>query len=360
MEDNIINDNNAVNPWGDSPAPVTAPETPVTPITPETPPTDNPPPIETPEIVPPEVEPEKETLTPAAEKVVEVEKIVEKIVEKHPEFKDDDTRALYEAILTGGEREIEVKKYLDEKYKDYNSMSDIDAVKEQLKKSNPSWSSKDIEAEIRFKYGKSLETIDLNEIDRDTDPEAYDKAVQHNDDVERRELLLERDGRDARIALNESKKTIELPKIPTSEKPVETPPQLTQEEVDELNRKWEAEVTTAMAGLGDLKFNIGDEEVTYKLTDEEKSATMEFMKGFTGEALAKDLGWMDENGNENLLKIAEDRLKLKAIEKILSSAATQSKTAAKKEVIAEIKNIDTKPKPDTPEVGVAPAEAFWG
>lgn len=348
MEENNTN-NNDVNLWDDSPSEVIAQEAPITPEpTPE--PTAEP----TPEPIT-NTEPEP---TPVAEKVVEVEKVIEKVIEKHPEFKDEYSKAIYEAILAGGEKEVEIKKYLDEKYRDYNTMSDMDTVKEKLKRDNPSWSPKDIDAEIKFKYGKTFEKVDLSEIDSDEEPQKYAEAIKHNEDIERRELLLERDGRDARYALEQLKKSIELPNIPKAEAAPEVQAP-TQEEVDELNRKWEAQVNSEMAKLGDLKFKVGDEEVTYKLTDDDKATTTEFMKNFTGEELAKDLGWVDENGNENLLKIAEDRLKLKAFEKIFASSATQIKTATKKEVMAEIKNIDLTPSPQSPEVGVNAADVLW-
>lgn len=300
-------------------------------------------------------EPAHETIPPVTEKIVEVEKIVEKIVEKHPEFKDDYSKTLYEKLLGGDEDEL--YSYLSEKKKNFETMSDMDVVKEKIKKDNPSWSGKDIDSEIKFKYGKSLEYIDLDSIDVDVDPDKYEQAEKYNEDVDRRILLLERDARDSRSWLNENKKSIELPKIAKEE--IQHPKQPTQEEIDELNQKWVDHVTQEMPKLSDFKFKIGDEEVTYKITDEDKVSQTEYMKDFNGQKIATDLGWIDENGNENVLKIAEDMLKLKNFEKILSSAGTQVKTSATKEVIAEIKNVDLAPKSSSPELSTSVAELLW-
>jgi len=267
------------------------------------------------------------------EKIVEVEKIIE----KYPEFKDEYSKSLYEKLLQGDEDEL--YSYLSEKKKNYEVMSDYDVVKENLKKSNPQWSAKDVEAEIKFKYGKEFDKIDISAIDREDEPEAYEKAVRHNDDVERRELILERDARDARIALEAQKKNIELPKISKEEaKPEVNQP--TQEEIDELNRQWEAEVEAEVPKLSDITFKVENEEVVYKITDAEKREMAATMKDFeVGDYFSKR-GWFNEDGQPNIKQITEDVYKLENMGKILSASASKIKTSTKKDVVAEIKNVD--------------------
>lgn len=301
--------------------------------------------------------PTNEPITePKKEEPVVQEKVIEKIIEKYPEFKDDYSKQMYEAVRNGKENEL--YDYLQRKNKDYEVMSDIDVVKEKLKIDNPTWTAKDVETEIKYKFGTIPSKKDLSAIDRELDPDLYDKAVELNDSIDQKELLLTREARDARLALNETKKNIEFPKI--QDDPVEPVKELTQEEIDELNQKWEQHVTDEMPKLSDFKFKVGDEEVSYKITDEDKAAQTEYMKGFTGEKVAKDLGWIDENGNENVLKIAEDMLFLKNREKIVASMATQMKTKATKEVVAEIKNVDlNNPSPSSPEVKQDVGAMIW-
>lgn len=303
------------------------------------------------------VEPEvKVESTIVKDEPVVQEKIVEKIVEKYPEFKDDYSKSLYQSLLDG--KDSDVYEYLQKKNKDYNTMSDVDVVKEKLKLDNPTWTAKDIDVEMKYKFGDIPAKKDLSGIDQTLDPDEYDKAVQFNDSVDQKELLLTREARDGRIALEGTKKNIEFPKIAQPEK--EEAKQITQEEIDELNRKWDAHVEQEIPKLSDFKFKVGDEEVSYKISDEDKATQTAYMKGFNPEALVKDLGWIDENGNENVLKIAEDVLKLKNIEKIIASAVTQSRVSATKKIVDDIKNVDLNPRsPSSPETGASLGEVLW-
>lgn len=309
-----------------------------------------------------EVTPEPTTVTTTETPEVKpepvvTEKVVEKIVEKFPEFKDDYSKALYQSLLEGNDNEV--YEYLQKKNKNYETMSDVDVVKEKLRLDNPTWTAKDVDVEMKYKFGDIPAKKDLSEIDQTLDPEAYDRAVQFNDAVDQKELLLTREARDGRIALESTKKNIEFPKIAQPEK--EEVKQLTQEEIDELNRKWDAHVDQEIPKLSDFKFKVGDEEVSYKISDEDRVSQNAYMKSFTPDALVKDLGWIDENGNENVLKIAEDVLKLKNLEKIIASAVTQSKVSATKQVVDEIKNVDLNPRSaSSPEIGADLGAVLWG
>jgi len=302
----------------------------------------------------PVVTPAAEVVEPTIqEKIVEVEKIIE----KHPEFKDDYSKQIYQAILDGKEEEL--KSYFDEKFRDYTVISDRENIEYKLKKENPSWSQKDIESEIKFKYGKTFDRIDTDSIDADLEPEKYQRAIAHNEDVERRELMLERDGRDARLWNNEQKKAIELPKIPTAEATPQTPA-LTQEQIDESNREWEAKVVAGIPTVSDFKFDIDGEEVSYKITDQEKGVMTEYMKQFEVKDYLTKRGWFDAEGNPNVKAITEDVYKLENIKKIIASTATQMKTEATKKVVAEIKNLDLTTPQGSPELSADVPSMIWG
>lgn len=316
-------------------------------------------PVETPsseEIKPiEEVKPEtvqetpKETETPVEAPVIQ-EKVVEKIIEKLPEFKDEYSKQLFEAIQEGKEQEL--YEYLRNKNTDYNTMSDVDVVKKQMKLQNPTWGDKYIDVEFKTKYGNLSQPKDLSQIDSELEPEEYQKAVEFNESLEMKEVLLGQAATDARISLENTKKTIEFPKI-AKEEVVAQEQALTQEQVDELNRKWEANVEAEIPKLSDLKINVNGEEIVYKITQEDKDAKLAYMKDYNGQKMALDRGWIDADGNENVLKIAEDLFILENYQKVIASAATQMKTTATKEVLAEIKNIDLKPdskSPDAPQV----------
>lgn len=272
--------------------------------------------------------------------IKEVIREVEKIVEKYPEM-DEHTKEIFDALMAGEEDTL--LNYLSEKKRDYNTMSDYDAVKTQLKKDNPRWSNEDVELQIEVKYGE-LVKIDLNSIDAELDLEKYERAELYNKQVERNEKLLKVDARDARILLTDAKKELKLPKIKVDEVPSN---ELTPEQIAANQLKWEQDVTDEVPKLTDFVVKVGDkdsgyEDVSFKVDDKEKTELVEFMKGFSLPTLAKRLGWVDKDGKPNIQKAAGDVLKLEKDDQRIKSAFTQGKTAGSKGTIAEIKNIDLK------------------
>lgn len=267
--------------------------------------------------------------------------VVEKVVERYPEMSDD-AKKLLEALQQG--KEEEVYNYLSEKRKDYSTMSDYDVVKESIIRNNPNWTEKDVAIEIKSKYGNLAAKKDLSEIDEDIYPEEYQRAVEFNEMIEERETILARDAREARRILEEQKKNIEFPKL--TQEAVE--PEVDPQEVERLNKLWEDMVDVEVPKLSDFKYKLNGEDVVYKITDEEKVALTKTMKDFNASDYLFKRGWFDQDGNPNILKIAEDRYRLENEGRIIGSVATQIKNATRKEVISrDIKNIDMEDKSST-------------
>lgn len=284
---------------------------------------------------------EQVTITDVAppEQPKEIIKEVEKIVEKLPEFKSEVAKRIFEA----GDDTEALKTFYEfatEKNKDYTTMSSVDVVREALKKDNPQWNNKEVELELRVKYGDDLEKIDVSEIDKDINPDEYKEAIDHNRKVEQKLLLLERDARDNRHSLIEKQKSLELPKIEKQAPANQAPQGPTAEEVEEANRQWVSQVEKETQNLGDFKVNIGDKEVTYKFSPEERQQAIAKVKDFNFETFAKDRGWVKEDGTSNTLRIAEDVQLLNNVEKIVKAVSTQAQTIQTREVIKDIKNIE--------------------
>lgn len=300
--------------------------------------------------------PEATITEPAKQEPQVIEKVVEKIVEKYPEFKDESAKQLFEQFVEGNTDAV--YNYLEQIKKNYDTMSDVDVVRASLADKNPQWTQKDVELEMRAEYGQKLEKYDLNEIDKELEPDVYKEAVAHNKQVEDNMLRLERAARDGRIALKEKQKTIELPKITKEETP-KAPEGLTQEQIDESKRLWAESAAAQVPNLADFKFQVGDaknpEEVVFNVTPEEKAARVEAMKTWNGADFMKSRGWQNEDGQFNLLKIAEDVHTLENLPKIIKSVYSQAKTSTTKEVVSEIKNIDLSGNPNT-SVAATPAD----
>ncbi len=277
-----------------------------------------------------------EIVSDEAEEIVTPEAVVvaeEKVVERYPEMRDD-AKKLLEALQAG--KEDELFNYLSEKRKDYEAMSDYDVVKENIMRSNPNWTEKDVAIELKSKYGGLSAKKDLSQIDEDIYPEEYQSAVEFNELIEERETILARDAREARRVLDEQKKNIEFPKLTQ-----EVQNQPTEEEIAEANKQWEAMVVSEVPKISDFKYKLNGEDVVYKITEEERTNLTETMKGFNASEYLSKRGWFDQEGNPNILKISEDVYKLENQGKMIGSVATQIKTATRKEVISrDIKNID--------------------
>lgn len=323
----------------------------------------------------PVVDPKKEVEKPVAEgseveipPVTEpkvVEKIVEKIVEKYPEFKNENDKALYDA-WTNGEMD-KVKDYWRMMDKNYDTMSDIDVVREGLSQKNPAWTKEDVELELRAEYGKQLEKYNMADFDIEVDPDAYKDALAHNERADENLLRLQRASRDHRVTLKEQQKLIELPKINKEEAPVTAAPSApTQEQIDESKRLWAEAAATQVPALADYTFQVGDdknpEEVVFTVTPEEKAAKVELMKIWEGEDFMVRRGWKNADGSFNLLKIAEDEHTLENVTKIAKSAYTQGVTNGRKLEVSVIKNIDNeKNRQDAIPAPAADAgELVWG
>jgi len=304
-----------------------------------------------------------DTTAPADEtsKPVEVIKEVEKIIEKQPEFKNEKSKQLFEQLTNAEdpkEAEKTVLEYLREKNRDYSVMSDIDVVKAALRKENPTWTKDDVDLKIRRTYGKDLTTIDLSSIDADLEPEKYDKAKTHNEDVENALADLRLDALQKRPVLIQAQQELELPSIkPSQQEPPAVGP--TPEEVEAANKQWLQAVDSSLSGLSEIKQSIDNKEVVYALNDEDKTALKSQMETFNLLDFSKKRGWQNEDGTPNVTKLAEDVLKLQNFDKITKSYAGQIKTEATKDVLKSIKNVDDAKRPPQ-EVGAGSfEEAFF-
>lgn len=277
--------------------------------------------------VPPIVE------TPAA---VEVIKEVEKIVEKYPEM-DEYTKEIFDALLEG--KEDVLLNYLSEKNRDYNSMSDYDAVKASIKKLNPNYTDEIAELKMERQYGE-LVKIDTSKLDPIDNEDELALAQAHNKKVDENLKLLKLDAFDARINLNNGKKDIKLPKIEKQEQVANNAP--TPEAIEQGRKDWQEYVDKSIPEVKDFTYKVGDEEVSYSVSDAERKQMSTLLKESNGNQILQELGWIDKEGKQNVSKIAGDVLKLKKLDMLISNAYTQGKTAGTTSTVEGIKNIDLK------------------
>lgn len=262
---------------------------------------------------------------------------------------DPNKQALIDAILDG--KEDLVYDYFKQKNTDYNQFSDIDIIKTKIANENPGWDSDDIELEIDSKYGPSLlaERIDLSEIDKDIYPDDYKDALKINKEIDKAEKLLKRDAKETRVVLEDIKNNISLPvserrsveKDTVSTENVEASAEYTQEELKQIQADWISAVEKGVPEVSEFKFKLGDEDVSYKITEDEQKQLVDKMKGFNAESYLLERGWLNQDGSPNIKKITEDVYILENNEKIFRSGWTQAKEKAKMDIISkDIKNIN--------------------
>lgn len=286
------------------------------------------------------------TVATPAEEVKTVIKEVEKIVEKHPEFKNDRSKQLFETLINADDPKVaeqSILDYLREKKRDYSVMSDMDVMKAALRKENPTWTKEDVDLKLRRTYGKNLTPIDLSTIDKDIDPDKYEQAEKHNEDVSNALADLRLDALQKRPMLIKQQEELELPAIKSAQPAAPQGP--TDEQIEAANKAWKEAVDASMGNLKSIKQTIDDKEVEYSLTDEDKKALNTKLEGFNLLQFSKDRGWQNEDGTPNIQKLAEDVLKLENFDKISKSFGTQLKTEVTKNVLKSIKNVDDTKRP---------------
>ena len=322
-------------------------------------------------------EPQEEVVALQEEQVGQVDQVVEQVTEQVVEPTGEVTteatgevieqlsqiseldprkQALVDAILDG--KEDLVYNYFKQKNTDYNQFSDIDVIKTKIAKDNPNWDSEDIELELESKYGSVLlsERINLDEIDKDIYPDEYKEALKINKDIDKAEKLLKRDAKETRVTLEELKNNIELPvserkwvEQNTLNKQSEGAPEsYTPEELQQIQAEWISAVEKGVPEVSEFKFKLGDEDVSYKITEDEQKQLVDKMKGFNAENYLLERGWLNQDGSPNVKKITEDVYILENNEKIFRSGWTQAKEKAKMDLISkDIKNINLDRSPET-------------
>lgn len=288
--------------------------------------------------------------TPQVNEEVQVEQ--EKNTVSSPESEYEEPQApVYEQPTLADLDEDALYEYLTLKKTDYSTVPDIDVIAGFISSENPNWDTDDIEFELEQKYGSALfeDKVDLSEIDKDIYPDEYKEAVKINKEIDKAQKLLKRDALDKRAELEDLKQNIQLPtsgnKQPDNNvsktSAEETQQGLSPEQIQYLQKQWIDSVERDVPSVNEFKFNLGDEEVSYKVTEVEQQQLVQKMRDFNAESYLVDRGWVNQDGTPNVKKITEDVYILENAEKMFKSGWTQAKEKAKMDIIGkDIKNIN--------------------
>jgi hypothetical protein len=275
---------------------------------------------------------------------------------KAPQYEYDEEDEYYEPqyeapVALEDLDEDTIYEYLSIKKTNYDEVNDIDVVAGFISSENPKWDTEDIEFELEQKYGSALfeDKIDLSEIDKEIYPEEYKEAVKINKEIDRAQKLLKRDALEKRAELEDLKQNIQLPisgkrsDNNVNEYSAESTQQqgLSPEQIQYLQQQWLDSVERDVPSVSEFKFNLGDEEVSYVVTQDEQAQMVQKMRDFNAETYLLDRGWLNQDGTPNVKKITEDVYILENAEKMFKSGWTQAKEKAKMDIIGrDIKNIN--------------------
>jgi hypothetical protein len=262
------------------------------------------------------------------------------------EEEDEYYEPQYEAPVTLEDLDEDtIYEYLSIKKTNYDEVNDIDVLAGFISSENPKWDTEDIEFELEQKYGSALfeEKIDLEEIDKDIYPDEYKEAVKINKEIDRAQRLLKRDALEKRAELEDLKSNIQLPTSgrQSDDNVNDSQQELSPEQIQYLQQQWLDSVERDVPSVNEFKFNLGDEEVSYKVTEDEQQHLVQKMRDFNAENYLLDRGWLNQDGTPNVKKITEDVYILENAEKMFKSGWTQAKEKAKMDIIGkDIKNIN--------------------
>ena len=223
------------------------------------------------------------------------------------------------------------------KSKDFDSMSPMDVLVEQLQLSDGDITDAEIEAELRPYALLNRSEAEIAELIEDEKIEAHE--------VKDLEARLLRKTRAAKSELKEFQDSIDIDNLEiSSPKMTEQKSHAPSEEEQKANlERYEA----AINGLPDLKFDVGTKEepfeFTFKITDEDRNGIDEFLKAEEKDGVSRDFiqkNWTDENG-VNVAKLSADMYKVVNYERDIKRAFANGKSEVSKEV-KDISNIDFK------------------
>lgn len=279
-----------------------------------------------------------ETVAPVVPVAVAVPETVtrtpEPVPQKEPEFANEESRQLFEMLKLG--KLEEVKDMLNASLADYSKLSPVDKIKAQLRSQSPDLDETDLNEYIQDKYHL------YGEDHQDYDEKAFKKG----------RVSLKMDASQAQAFLEGRKKPLSIPEQFTkaqgsvnNEDVISS--YLQGEEAKQVESQkaasviWQQTVDKDLAVIPAMKFKLSDNtEVEYNLTETEKNQLKTNLRSANISTIFNELGWVDKDGKENLVKLAHDIYLVKNKDTIIRAATKQQAVAEKLKMVKSINNVN--------------------
>lgn len=278
---------------------------------------------------------------PAEEAKAPVEAI--QSIQEPFKFANEESEKIYNLFLAG-----EADKALDiyaenKRLKESDKLPPADIVKLNLQYQHKDFTQEEINDLFLDTYAmpeKPEQSIS------ELDEEFLERTTKYNKEVERIENRIKRDSKPAAAELQKLQKEIVLPNIPQQQPKILEP---TQEELDAQNEAAKfflQSIDSSLEKFSGYKATFKDEEVelpiAYNLTKEEKSEIQPLiaLSNIDAKEFLTKLGWLNDKGGINTLKLAEDLPFILHKETILQKMVGETGNQRRVASIKAAKNID--------------------
>jgi hypothetical protein len=243
----------------------------------------------------------------------------------------DTEKSIFESIKNKDYSSL--KNILDAITANYDDMSDIDIVRQQIKDSKPRWTDEMVDAEMARKYGVGLDEEEMT---------PYEKLTY--------QMQLLDDGDSARVSYNSKKGEIKFPETTKPQPEVQAPTQ-TPEQIAEFQKYWNGHIDNSVKDLTDEVIQVevgrdGSKETfnfPISITDADKQSLKTLVSDFD---INNDFQTRYvKEGVVDLKRFMSDRFKADNFDKLLKAAAAQGYSNGKLKQIAGDKNLDFEGKP---------------
>lgn len=277
----------------------------------------------------------------------------DEFVQPELEFKNELSKKVFDAIISGKYSDIAPIISEQAKLSNLDKLPTEDLIKMQMKYENPDMSDADINKEFAERYEFEEEKVDTSFM---TDEE----IASHNKSIEKSKKKLDkemkRDARDAAKFLSEKREDIDIPNINDYMKSFAPKQQDNSKEVEEYNKymqqerqKYEDSIEPSLEKVPTFEMDYKDDEVNFKVNfapnKEDLGAMKDKLKSFTLEDYFGPKYYNQEKGEYNTAKLADDIYWMENREKIVKSIVSQAVSSAKADMLRKIKGVSLSDSP---------------
>lgn len=272
----------------------------------------------------------------------------EEIVNKEPEEPKTAEKQKIDYTQWLTENEDTIKKYLNEKDKDYSKLPSEQLAEMKIRKENPHFSDQDIKEELSEKYGIGLEKLseniaDYEDFDEDEAKELIKEAKIHNKNLAKLQRELKKDAPSFASEFEEAKSNISLPEFEIEAPKIEQQKPLTiEEQYEEIqkqaevykNEQWIPQLKQAIDSFESIQEEVEYEDngnkvvlnVDYKLSETDK-------KGFLEDYGDYIVTVKDQENYQTLEGFLKDKVRSKVVTKLLTTVAKESAARARESFV---------------------------